>query len=71
VPAVVKSWAEARGWTNQQAAENILQEAAMFIGALELIRDIRLKGKYALIALSEEDREVEFRQVISNLKAVG
>jgi hypothetical protein len=71
-PSVVASWAAARGWTNQAAAENILAEAAQFRGALEYIRATRLAGKYAVMgAVTDEAAEAAFNQAIAQLKAVG
>lgn len=48
VPPTVKSWAEAKRWSGQQAADNILAEAAAWNQALYGIRDMRLKGKEAV-----------------------
>lgn len=45
VPPAVNSWAEAKGWSGQQAADNILVEAASWNKALYGLRDMRLKGK--------------------------
>lgn len=41
----VASWAVAKGWTNQQAAEDILAASARWYGALEGIRALRLQAK--------------------------
>lgn len=71
VPGVVQGWADARGWTAQQAADNILGEAALFRGALEAIRAIRLQGKYALQAATVEEAPAIFEQTVAALKAVG
>lgn len=45
VPPMVLSWAEAKGWTSQQATDDILAVAAAWRQALYSLRDIRLKGK--------------------------
>ncbi len=44
-PPAVKSWADAKGWTSQQAADDIIAVAAAWNGALLAIRDVRLKAK--------------------------
>ncbi|MEQ6292201.1 hypothetical protein ACFPAG_16465 [Vogesella sp. GCM10023246] len=48
VPPAVQSWAEAKGWTGEQAANSILTEAASWNAALYGIREMRLKGKEAV-----------------------
>lgn len=45
VPQSVKSWAEAKEWTAQQAADDILAASARWYAALYGIRDARLKAK--------------------------
>jgi hypothetical protein len=47
-PPTVKSWAEAKSWTNQQAADDILAAADRWHGAMYYIRDARLKAKEAI-----------------------
>lgn len=54
VPPTVKSWAEAKRWSSQQAADNILAEAAAWNQALYSIRDMRLKGKEAVRQSADE-----------------
>lgn len=71
VPGVVQGWADARGWTLREAADNILGEAAQFRGALEGIRALRLQGKYALQDATVEQAQVIFQQTIAALKSVG
>jgi hypothetical protein len=44
VPAMVAAWAIG-GRTSQQAADDILNEAAAYMGALEFLRTLRLKAK--------------------------
>ncbi|SDP46059.1 hypothetical protein SAMN04488595_109200 [Ralstonia sp. 25mfcol4.1] len=44
-PLSVKSWAEAKGWSSKQAADNIIAEANAWNAALYAIRDARLKAK--------------------------
>lgn len=70
-PPVVHSWAIAKNWTDQQAADDILQEAELFHAALEAIRHFRLNGKYTLRNLPEDQRANYFDVVIKNIKSVG
>lgn len=48
VPQYIKSWAEAKEWTAQQACDDILAAAALWMGALGAIRDLRLKAKESI-----------------------
>lgn len=51
VPVTVSCWAQANtGWTNQQAADDIIATAAKWISALQNIRSARLLGKSAVNA---------------------
>lgn len=50
VPQSVLSWSEAKQWTPQVAADDILTVAAAWNGALYAIRDVRLKAKEAVRA---------------------
>ena len=45
VPGMVSSWASAKGWTGQQAAEDILAQATQWRGAQDAIRAQRLLRK--------------------------
>lgn len=45
VPGMVQSWAAAKGWTAQVAADDVLQQAAIWRGAQETIRAQRLLRK--------------------------
>ena len=47
LPAVT-SWAAAKGWSNAQAAQSILDEARAWNGVLYAIRDIRLEAKESI-----------------------
>lgn len=47
-PPTVKSWAEAKGWPDNRAADDIITEADAWNRVLYVIRDIRLKGKEAI-----------------------
>jgi hypothetical protein len=48
VPQYVKSWQEAKGWTAQQACDDILAASARWQYALAMLRDSRLKTKEAI-----------------------
>lgn len=50
VPPSVSSWASAKGWAAQQAADDILAAATMLRGKLMQIRSVRLAGKEAIAA---------------------
>jgi hypothetical protein len=45
IPASVKSWADPKGWTGQQAADDILATAAAWRGASATARTVRLAHK--------------------------
>ena len=73
VPGVVQVWAEARGWSAQQAADNILSEAHAFHEALVFIRGTRLKAKYAVMDESvtlEQANEIGMAAIVA-LKSLG
>lgn len=70
VPATVQAWVEAAGLSPQEAAENILAEAAAWKGALYTIRASRLKGKQqALKAASHDEAEAIADTAISSINA--
>ena len=54
IPPSVLSWAEAKAWTAQAAADDILTVSALWNQALYALRDIRLKGKEAIRAGADE-----------------
>ncbi|CAN7203350.1 hypothetical protein LJR118_000620 [Acidovorax sp. LjRoot118] len=45
VPPMVQCWADPKGWTAQQAADEILQQAGIWRGAQQAIRAQRLASK--------------------------
>lgn len=64
VPKTVKSWAEAKNWTSQQACDDIIATGNNWYGLLYLIRDIRLKAKEAVRRASTcEDCEAVYSVV--------
>ena len=54
VPLTVKSWMDAKAWTAQEAADDILHMGGLWTDALYGLRDIRLKGKEAVRASTDE-----------------
>ena len=48
VPETVQCWADAKGWTTQQACDDILRAAEEFVSAMQFIRRARLVGKSAV-----------------------
>lgn len=48
VPQAVLSWAEAKGWSAQQACDDIIAQADAWYAALDAIRDVRLKTREAM-----------------------
>lgn len=54
VPPTVQCWATAKGWTGQQACDDILTTAAQWLGALQAIRSARLMGKQAVLNSADE-----------------
>lgn len=71
VPQSVKSWAEAKGWTGQSAADDILATAAAWNAVLYGIRDARLKGKELVrAAVSMEDLETKRAGTIEALRVI-
>lgn len=55
IPPSVKTWAEIKGWTGQQAADNILETRARYIECLLQVRDIRLRAKDAVAVAVDSD----------------
>ena len=55
-PPTVHTWATVKGWTDKDAADDIIATAALWNKALYTIRDIRLFAKEAVrIATSEDE----------------
>lgn len=70
VPMAVKSWAEAKNWDGQQAADNILTEAAAWNQALYGIRDMRLKGKESVRGSADDSAaQAAANAIIAQLRA--
>jgi hypothetical protein len=64
-PAAVATWAAAKGWTSQAAADDILLAAAQLRGILMQIRSVRLAGKEARRAGTKTSA-----QVVAELQAL-
>ena len=73
VPVTVSCWAQANtGWTNQEAAEDIIATASKWIAALQAIRSARLLGKAAVMAATTvADAQSAATTAISNIHAVA
>lgn len=72
VPEAVDAWADAKGWTAQQACDDIIREAGIYRQALFVLRRIRLTGKESVRAApDDETAEAIFNQVIGYLKQVA
>jgi hypothetical protein len=61
VPGMVQSWAIAKGWTAEQAADDILQKAATWHGAQDAIGAARLLRK-------EQARDVLTSQALATVR---
>ena len=55
VPVSVSSWATAKGWTPQQACDDILVAAATFRSVMAAIRNTRLIGKEQIRAADGDE----------------
>lgn len=70
-PANVQAWADATGMTTKQAAENILQEAALYNYALNAIRAYRLQGKQQIRNGSVEQVIPAYFSVLTMIRGIG
>jgi hypothetical protein len=71
VPDTIACWAEAQGWSAQQACDNILTTAQSWDGALAAIRRSRLIGKSNVNAAASEDAaQAAANAAIANVLAV-
>lgn len=69
-PPSVKSWAEAKGWSSKQAADNIIAEANAWNAALYAIRDARLKAKEGVRnAVTAEDAAAIVTAAVAGIEA--
>ncbi|MDZ7863391.1 hypothetical protein [Acidovorax sp.] len=62
VPPMVQCWADPKGWTAEEAADEILQQAAIWRGAQQAIRAQRL-------ALKEQARAAESPAALAAVRA--
>ena len=70
VPLSVADWAEAKGWTAQEATDDILRASAAWNAALYAIRGIRLKGKEAVRNALEADRQETANVAIEQINLI-
>ena len=59
VPVSVSSWATAKGWTAQQACDDILVAAQTFHSVMAAIRNTRLIGKEQVRAAENDEAAAE------------
>lgn len=72
VPPSVAVWAQARGWTAEQAAQDILDTEAAWMAALAAIRQARLLGKAAVDAAADDaDFDAVAAPYIAQLAAIA
>ncbi|MCP1375403.1 hypothetical protein [Dyella lutea] len=72
VPPTVQCWATAKGWTGQQACDDILATAQQWMGALQAIRSARLLGKQSVLnAADEASASAAADTAIANLQAIS
>lgn len=72
VPPAVAVWAQARGWTAEQAAQDILDTEAAWVSALAAIRQARLLGKAAVDAAADDaDFDAVAAPYIAQLEAIA
>lgn len=72
VPDSIAVWAQARGWTPEQAAQDILDTEAAWMSALSAIRQARLLGKAAVDAAPDDaDFDAVAAPYIAQLEAIA
>lgn len=72
VPPAVAVWAQARGWTAEQAAQDILDTEAAWMSALAAIRQARLLGKAAVDAAADDaDFDAVAGPYIAQMEAIA
>lgn len=72
VPPAIAVWAQARGWTAEQAAQDIIGTEAAWMDALAAIRQARLLGKAAVDAAADDaDFDAVAGPYIAQLEAIA
>lgn len=73
VPVTVSCWTQANpGWTDQQAADDIIATAEKWITALQGIRSARLLGKYAVMqAATVAAAQAAAQSAMSNIQTAA
>jgi hypothetical protein len=73
VPTSVQSWATAKGWTAQQAADDILAAAAQLNGARDALRAARLlrkeQARVATTAAGLDTVRVQWTSFVTSIRA--
>jgi hypothetical protein len=71
VPPSIAAWAQAKNWTSQQAADDVLQAAANFRSAMSSLRTTRLIGKETIRnAATEEIANAAYVQTMATLAQI-
>lgn len=71
VPEVVRAWAEAKNWTPQQSADDIIAASDRWYAALFAIRELRLKAKEAIKAsTSKAQADAMFSQYEASITVI-
>lgn len=72
VPPTVQTWATAKTWTAQQAADDIAATAQAWESALYAIRSIRLIGKESVrSAATDSAAQTAYDAVLAQLSSIG
>lgn len=70
-PASIAVWAQAKGWTNQQAADDILRASASWRQALIALRQARLTGKEGVRSSADhEAAEAAYAAAMGTIKYI-
>ena len=71
VPAAVSAWAQAKGWTPRQAADDILQAAQLFRSTMAGLRTARLVGKEGVrAAASEQAATAAYQTALATIRYI-
>ena len=72
LPASIQTWADIKGYTPQQATDDILATRDAYLAALLQVRDIRLKAKAAIMAaITMADADSLAETAIGQLNAIA
>lgn len=72
VPLAVQAWADAVGFSAEDAAKNILQESALYNYALNMIRAVRLQAKQSINRETNSEIILQtYFQALATLRSIG